>query len=619
MSQTNRYAPKPRKKDFKSQLERLEKIYDQSEEKYRLIKEIDQAILKVTDSKSLDEVFELIWSRAINKTGSKNGEIILVKHESKDVIKVYPPNRYDKSQLVEMSLCNKALLDKADKNIGDVHDKKYPEIRDGYYSPNPPNTKIKSELVVLIKPEGEDDKVLGLINFERNKLGEFSEDEIEWAKLLAGQAAIAVRHQQLWEGIQTLNQITVSLATGGGSPETVFQDIIDKIVEWTDSEQCYILQKGGNEFLILGSKDENDFGLRATENSFIGRTLRRISGKEKTVIYHSELQKKKDRTYLVHTKGRKVQSVLIIPLIENEQVIGALYLDDSRPRHYSEYVIELLKVLGGVLSKTLAATSWIARESQKELIGKAKYILSQLESVKDNFTHRYGSNIGDSRGKLLELKSFLNEYELPDIPERNMSVSGFIDWIVSNLEDEKEELLKFSKEYGTKHIIDNTRSLDLLELTKRYIEKYKKNCPQIDFYLEDAIPNGFKKGIYISTFCRLNNLIEDVFDNLVENAIQSIEKSKNAQNGQIKFTVKVENSQNITLEIKDNGTGISEDIRPKIFQGYSSKNDPDLHGKGLSFCNLYVWAHGGDIDVDSTEGDGATFILTFPTVQDPNK
>ena len=116
---------------------------------------------------------------------------------------------------------------------------------------------------------------------------------------------------------------------------------------------------------------------------------------------------------------------------------------------------------------------------------------------------------------------------------------------------------------------------------------------------------------------KLNQLIKDVVDNLVENAVQSINKSKNVAKGQIIFKIKIETSHYISLEIKDNGVGISKEVLPKLFKGYSSKTEPDLHGKGLPFCNLYVWAHGGSIKVTSKEGEEAIFTLSFPTVQDP--
>ena len=352
----------------------------------------------------------MISENAINKTGSENGEIILVKHNSLDVVKVYPPERWEYPQLKEKSLCYKAILDNENKNIGDIRDKeKYPEIRDGYYNQNPPYTNTNSELVVLINPEESDrTRTLGIINFERKKKGEFSEDEVRWAELLAGQVAIAIRHQRLWEGIQTLNEITVSLATQGSSPEKVFKDIIAKIVEWTDSEDCYILEKDGNEFLILGSKDEDDFGIRVGKNSLIGHHL--IEKESRDTLYEPELQKNSDlKQHLAHRKHRNVQSFLIVPLIEDGQVIGALYLDDSRKDHFPDYAIDLLKVVTRVLSKTLTATSRIVDESKNELRHKAEYILSQLENVKDNFAHKYAHNIGDSRGKLQELNKHLSK------------------------------------------------------------------------------------------------------------------------------------------------------------------------------------------------------------------
>jgi GAF domain-containing protein len=610
---TNRHSKKPDTKNFRAHLKRPDNIFQQHQEKYELIQKITQAILRVTDS--LDEVFELIRNEGITKTSSDSGQIILLRHSNLEVIKEFPKPSSERPEIPKSSVCYKAIHDRQNKNIGDVKDSsRYPEIKEGFY--NPINHDTKSELAVLIRPENSR-RILGVLNFERKKKGEFTEDEVEWAKLLAGQAAIAIRQSQLWEGIQTLNQITISLASAELTPETAFQEIVSKIVEWTDCEQCYILQKDENEFLVLGSNARSDMSIRITQQSLVGHVFSETPKPE--MFKQSELQATNFKNFGGNTKNRIIQSVLMIPLIDHqdENMVGALYLDDSRINHFSQFEIELLKAIAGIISKTLSATSRMVAKSQDELIAKAKDILSQLDLVKDNFTHRYGSNIGDSRGKLLELKDFLSGFDLPNVPRREKTVPDFIDWIVDNLYKQKEELLKFSKEFDTKHIVENTLPMDLLQIAKTHFQCAKKKISKIEFDFVDNLPPMIEEGIYISSFCKLNQLISDVIENLVENAVQSINKVGTAHRGQITFTVAIPIPHHISLEIKDNGVGISKDTMPKIFNGYSSKTEPDFHGNGLAFCRLYIWAHGGIIDVKSEVGKGAAFSITFPTIQDP--
>ena len=68
---------------------------------------------------------------------------------------------------------------------------------------------------------------------------------------------------------------------------------------------------------------------------------------------------------------------------------------------------------------------------------------------------------------------------------------------------------------------------------------------------------------------------------------------------------------NIRMEVDDNGSGISEEIRKKIFQPFFTTRT-DGTGLGLAICLKNVQYHGGTIDVESEVGRGTKFIVTLP-------
>jgi len=108
--------------------------------------------------------------------------------------------------------------------------------------------------------------------------------------------------------------------------------------------------------------------------------------------------------------------------------------------------------------------------------------------------------------------------------------------------------------------------------------------------------------------------LKQVMYNLLSN---SLKYSK--INGEVFLTLKSEND-NIIIEVKDNGIGISEEDLPFIFERfYRSDESRDKNtggaGIGLTIVKTIVEAHKGSINATSTLGEGSAFALTFPKSQ----
>lgn len=106
-------------------------------------------------------------------------------------------------------------------------------------------------------------------------------------------------------------------------------------------------------------------------------------------------------------------------------------------------------------------------------------------------------------------------------------------------------------------------------------------------------------------------LIEQVIINLIENAILHGKSPL-----PIEMTVKQE-KQDVVFSVRDYGEGIASQELPYLFEGYSLKDNTRSDGKrgmgiGLSICRSIVKAHGGEIEVITSPGQGCTFYFTLP-------
>ena len=69
----------------------------------------------------------------------------------------------------------------------------------------------------------------------------------------------------------------------------------------------------------------------------------------------------------------------------------------------------------------------------------------------------------------------------------------------------------------------------------------------------------------------------------------------------------------LMIKVKDNGNGIPQKVVDKIFQPFfTTKPTGQGTGLGLSLSYDIVKAHGGEIKVETKEGEGAEFIIQLP-------
>ncbi|RZK44090.1 MAG: GHKL domain-containing protein [Pedobacter sp.] len=106
--------------------------------------------------------------------------------------------------------------------------------------------------------------------------------------------------------------------------------------------------------------------------------------------------------------------------------------------------------------------------------------------------------------------------------------------------------------------------------------------------------------------------INQVFMNLVSNAIQAI-KSKEIQEDEEFLTIKSwYEEQQVKISIKDSGIGMTEETKHRIFEPFfTTKDIGEGTGLGLSIVFSIIESHKGHIEVISKIGEGTEFIITL--------
>jgi two-component system, NtrC family, sensor kinase len=136
---------------------------------------------------------------------------------------------------------------------------------------------------------------------------------------------------------------------------------------------------------------------------------------------------------------------------------------------------------------------------------------------------------------------------------------------------------------------------------------------------KDKSFNATMKTDFDESIGNINIIPQDmgrVILNLITNAFYEVDKKKKRVDGDYNPTVSVSTKKengNIIIQVKDNADGIPQKILDKIFQPFfTTKPTGQGTGLGLSLSYDIVKAHGGDLRVETKEGEGSTFIMQLP-------
>lgn len=105
--------------------------------------------------------------------------------------------------------------------------------------------------------------------------------------------------------------------------------------------------------------------------------------------------------------------------------------------------------------------------------------------------------------------------------------------------------------------------------------------------------------------------LEQVVINLIQNAFQALEDSSGSL---VRVATAYDRAAgNITVTVEDEGTGIPEDVMPRIMDPFfTTKRDSGGTGLGLSVSSNIIKEHGGKIEVQSETERGSTFLIHLP-------
>jgi signal transduction histidine kinase len=458
---------------------------------------------------------------------------------------------------------------------------------------------------------------IGMITIRRMEARPFTDKQIVLLQTFADQAVIAIENVRLFKELQArTGELTRSVGelealgevgraiSSTLDLETVLATVVSRANELAGSDggAIYEFDEPARLFRLRATDrfpDEFVGTLRATplreDEGAVGRAAMARQPVQVADITVADAYSSRIRDVVVRSGYR---SLLAVPLVSENEVVGALVVSRREPGEFPARTVELLR--------TFAAQSALAIQNARlfrEIEDKGRE-LEVASRHKDEFLASMSH----------ELRTPLN------------AIIGFSEVMLERLFGEvnakQEEYLGDILSSG-RHLLSLIN--DILDLAK--IEAGRMELEPAAFHLPQAIDNALvlvreraqRRGITLeqSVDPRLGEItgderkIKQVLLNLLSNAVKFT-----PEGGRIGVRAALIDGA-AEISVADTGVGIAPEDHEAVFEefrqvgtDYARKHEGT--GLGLALARKFVELHGGKIWVQSQVGQGATFTFTIP-------
>jgi signal transduction histidine kinase len=301
---------------------------------------------------------------------------------------------------------------------------------------------------------------------------------------------------------------------------------------------------------------------------------------------------------------RGIVSLLLVPILIENEVVGSLGLDAIEPRHFSSEDVDLAQSVANQVSGALAR----ARLGEERKGLEEQYHQAQKMEAIGRLT---GGIAHDFNNQLTAIMGYaeLIQYRMPaDDPLR-----GMVDSIMRSGQHAADligQLLAFSR----KQIIEPK----VLDVNRIVTEMGKMLQPIIGENTQSTIKLSSDlwpiKADPIQLEQVVANLVVNARDAMPDGGQLMIETANvTLDESYLSSHFELQPGAYVLLAISDTGCGMSEHVKTRIFEPFfTTKGRGEGTGLGLATVYGIVKQNNGDIQVYSEEGVGTTFKIYFP-------
>ena len=497
---------------------------------------------------------------------------------------------------------------------------------------------------------------IGLLVLVRSQVRPFNEKQIELVQTFADQAVIAIENARLFNEVQAKTadleealqlqtataNVLKTISRSAFDLQAVLTTLAESARELCGASRVTLLVREGDAMRLKAQSGNTPemiafldaHPIRAGRETISGRML--LTGE---AVHVSDVLADPEYEYGDAPRIGDYRATLSVPLLRHGRVEGALTLTRPDPGPFSERQIEMVRAFADqavvaienarlfdevqARTRELAASLQNLRNAQDRLIQSEKLAsLGQLTAgiaheIKNplNFVNNFS---GMSRELLDELKDVLAKASLDAVTRHEAddlvaTVAANLDKVVQHGRRADlivKNMLLHSREGSGERTETNVNAMVEEALNLAYHGARAEKPGFNVTIVRELDPVAGKADLYPQEITR-------VLLNLISNGFYATTKRRQAGSEpgyEPRLTASTRNlGDRVEIAIKDNGTGISDNAREKIFNPFfTTKPAGEGTGLGLSLSyDIVVKQHGGAIDVESAPGS-TRFVIRLP-------
>ena len=283
-----------------------------------------------------------------------------------------------------------------------------------------------------------------------------------------------------------------------------------------------------------------------------------------------------------------INSFVCVPLIQNGQVIGSIYLDtDDYLSPFNQADMEFTAAMASEMAQSIDNCRLQREEIKSDRVSAIDMNVTHLAHHIKNLAHI-------SRGAVDTMNARVQQSEDEELEKNWQPVRQGFDRIA----DLAADMLDYSQISA-----DDLQPIDINAAVVSEYEQFKESLTaegiDIDLRLAPDLPSWEMN----------ETLLRKSLLGLVINAKDAV---KGRKNGRIRISTEVDDSSRLILRVKDNGCGIGKTVLNDIFELFYTTKGPEGNGVGLTMIKKFVEGMGGQVQVVSHVGVGSVFTLAFP-------